>query len=276
MAAHQKRGDIFRFLTIAEVLIVTVFPLYWVVATSLKGPREVVLKQPTLFPQEFTLVNFRAVIDAGVGINFFNSLAVTACSTILSIYLGITAGYALVRHRFRLRFNALFLVWVLVVKILPPIVLAVPLYELFLMLNLVNSRIGLIMVYQVYTLPYALWILVGFLRGVPREIEEAAVIDGATQGQILRRIVAPLSAGGIAATAVVTSIMAWDEFLFALLFTRRPRMFTVPLRIVNYITEYETEWGSLMAIGVFASVPLLLLTGVVYERLTTGFATSLK
>jgi multiple sugar transport system permease protein len=175
-----------------------------------------------------------------------------------------------------MRFNALFLVWVLVVKILPPIVLAVPLYELFLMLNLVNSRIGLIMVYQVYTLPYALWILVGFLRGVPREIEEAAVIDGATQGQILRRIVAPLSAGGIAATAVFTSIMAWDEFLFALLFTRRPRMFTVPLRIVNYITEYETEWGSLMAIGVFASVPLLLLTGVVYERLTTGFATSLK
>lgn len=269
-------GTYFRWAFIVLIVVVTVFPLYWIAATSFKGPREVVLPTPTLFPQELTLVNYRAVFEAHVGGNFVNSLLVTAGSTALSIHLGFTAGYAIARHRFRLHFNWIFLVWILVIKILPPIVLAVPLYELFLGMKLINSRFGLILVYQVYTLPYALWILVGFLKSVPIEIEEAARIDGASPGQIVAMIVAPLSAGGISATAVFTAIMAWDEFLFALLFTRRPRLFTVPLRIVNYITEYETEWGSLMAIGVLASVPLLLLTAFVYERLSTGFAGSLK
>jgi len=274
--AKPGAAGILRGIVIALVLLVTIFPLYWIVTTSLKTPREVVLPTPTLVPREITFGNYQNVFAARVGGNFLNSIVVTAGSTVLSIYLGFTAGYAIVRHRFRWKFNGIFLVWILVVKILPPVVLSVPLYELFLGMGLVNSRIGLILVYQVYTLPYALWIIVGFLRSVPIEIEEAARIDGASPGQIVARIVAPLSAGGIAATAVFTAIMAWDEFLFALLFTRRPRMFTVPLRIVNYITEYETEWGSLMAIGVLASVPLLLLTAFVYDRLTTGFAASLK
>lgn len=269
-------GRVVRAAVIALVVVVTLFPLYWIASTSLKSPREVVFPTPTLVPQELTLVNYQTVFEARVGGNFLNSIIVTAGSTALSIYLGFTAGYAIVRHRFRWRFNAIFLVWILVVKILPPIVLAVPLYELFLSLKLINSRFGLILVYQVYTLPYALWILVGFLKGVPIEIEEAARIDGASPRQIVSLIVAPLSAGGIAATAVFTAIMAWDEFLFALLFTRRPRLFTIPLRIVNYITEYETEWGALMAIGVLASVPMLALTAFVYERLTTGFAGTLK
>jgi multiple sugar transport system permease protein len=169
-----------------------------------------------------------------------------------------------------------FLVWVLLVKILPPMVLAVPLYELFSSARLTNSLFGLVLVNQVYTLPYALWILVGFIRTIPKEIEEAAEMDGASPAVILTRVVVPLAAGGIAATSIFSALVTWDEFLFALLFLRRPDLMTMPVRIARYITEYETLWGPLMAIGLIATVPLLLLTGYVYRRLTEGFSVSLR
>ena len=271
---HPAR--VLRAAVIAVLLILTLFPLYWIVVTSLKTAREVILPVPTFFPRTMTVENYLAVLDAGVLGNFVNSLITAGLSTAISIVLGFTGAYALTRYRFPLRFNTLFLVWVLIVKILPPMVLSVPLYEVFSSAALLNRLSGLALVYQVYTLPYTLWILVGFLKGVPKEMEEAAQIDGAGPGTTLVRIVLPLSAGGVAATAIFSAIMAWDEFLFALLFLRRPAMLTLPLRIANYITEYETEWGRLMAIGVLASIPLLLLTSFTYKRLSEGFTASLK
>ena len=281
MRPHIHRGSArphrtVRLIAVALLLILTIAPLYWVVITSVKSPREVILPVPTLIPQRITVENYRAVLTSGFVRNVLNSVVVAGLSTSVSIVVAFAAAYALVRYRFPLRFNAVFLVWVLLVKILPPMVLSVPLYEIFSLVGLLNSHVGLALVYQVYTLPYALWILIGFLRSVPPEIEEAAAIDGAGPLATLLKVVAPLSAGGIAATSIFSAIMAWDEFLFALLFIRRPRMLTLPLRIANYITEYETEWGELMAAGILASIPLLLLTSFVYKRLSHGFAASLK
>ncbi len=275
-SVRRHPARLLRAAVIAVLLILTLLPLYWIVVTSLKTAREVILPIPTFFPRTVTVENYRAVLDAGVLRNFANSLITAGLSTGISIVLGFTGAYALTRYRFPLRFNTLFLVWVLVVKILPPMVLSVPLYELFSSAGLLNRLSGLALVYQVYTLPYALWILVGFLKGVPKELEEAAQIDGAGPGATLLRIILPLSAGGVTATAIFSAIMAWDEFLFALLFLRRPSMLTLPLRIANYITEYETEWGRLMAIGVLSSIPLLLLTNFTYKRLSEGFTASLK
>lgn len=273
----MSRPDrLLRWTTRGLAVALAAMPLYWILITSLKTPREVILAVPTLVPRTVTLQNYLQVLQSGAMRNFVNSLVVAALSTGLSILLGFSAAYALSRYRFPLHCNMIFLVWVLVVKLLPPIVLSVPLYELFAAAGLLNSLWGLAVVYQVYTLPYALWILFGFVREIPQEIEEASQIDGAGPGTTLVRIIVPLSAGGIAATGIFCAIMAWDEFLFALLFVRRPRMFTLPLRIVNYITEYETEWGPLMAIGVLASIPLVLLTGFVYRKLSEGFAASLK
>ncbi|MCG8480952.1 MAG: carbohydrate ABC transporter permease [Spirochaetales bacterium] len=281
MRPHTHRSSVrphrtVRLVAVALLLVLTIAPLYWVVITSLKSPREVILPVPTLIPQRITMENYRAVLTSGFVRNVLNSVVVAGLSTSVSIVVAFAAAYALVRYRFPLRFNTVFLVWVLLVKILPPMVLSVPLYEIFSLAGLLNSHVGLALVYQVYTLPYALWILIGFLRSVPPEIEEAAAIDGAGPLATLSKVVAPLSAGGIAATSIFSAIMAWDEFLFALLFIRRPRMLTLPLRIANYITEYETEWGELMAAGILASIPLLLLTSFVYKRLSHGFATSLK
>lgn len=275
MLVGSRRRTSSRVL-LAVVVFIAVFPVYWIAVTSVKTPREVIRPQPTILPRTVTLQNYADAIGDGAVRNLYNSLVVSTASTALSVLIGFAAAYALARHRFAFRLGSVFLIWVLLVKILPPMVLAVPLYELFSSARLTNSLFGLVLVNQVYTLPYALWILVGFIRTIPQEIEEAAEMDGASPGVILTRVVVPLAAGGIAATSIFSALVTWDEFLFALLFLRRPDLMTMPVRIARYITEYETLWGPLMAIGLIATVPLLLLTGYVYRRLTEGFSVSLR
>lgn len=158
------------------------------------------------------------------------------------------------------------------VKILPPVVLAIPLYTMFNSMRLINNLIGLILVYQVYTLPYCTWMLFGFLKGIPRTFEEAAQIDGASKSMILWKIVAPMARTGLVATSIFSVIAAWDEFLFGLLFIRTPALRTLPLVIVDYIGEYETLWGHLMSIGLITSLPILVFSNFVYKHYTKGFS----
>ncbi|MGM0432229.1 MAG: carbohydrate ABC transporter permease [Spirochaetota bacterium] len=273
---QRKNANPLFWLVLAVVMIIILFPVYWIVATSLKGPLEVVLPNPTIIPQAATLENYISVLQSGFLRNMVNSLFVAVLSTTLSLTLSFMAAYALSRYRFPLAFNSLFLIWVLVVKILPPVVLAIPLYTMFNSAGLINSLIGLVLVYQVYTLPYCIWMIFGFLKAIPITFEEAALIDGASRGYILARIVAPMARTGIIATSIFSVIAAWDEFLFALLFIRTPSLQTIPLVIVDFIGEYETLWGELMSIGLLTSIPVLLFSSFVYKYYTKGFSMSLK
>ena len=275
MSSVARKGVVFWVLLVLVVLLV-LGPIYWIVATSFKTPTENISPKPTLYPHVFTLRNYAQVIEAGVLGNFLNSLFVAVTSTAVSLILSFLAAYALGRHRFPLRLNSVFLIWVLAVKILPPIVLAVPLYTLFTGVGLTNSLWGLLIVYQVYTLPYCLWIVFGFIKALPVDFEEAATIDGASRPRIMLSIVLPLIGGGLVATSIFSVIIAWNEFLFALLFVRTPSLLTLPLKIVNFIGEYETLWGELMAIGILATLPILLFSGYVYRRLTSGFSMGLR
>ncbi len=274
-SAMNRKGPLFWILLVFVVLVV-IAPIYWIVSTSVKTPTENILPTPTLFPHEFTLGNYENVIRAGIFGNFFNSLFVAAISTTISLTLSFLAAYALCRHKFPLHLNNIFLIWVLAVKIVPPIVLAIPLYTLFSRAGLLNNLWGLVIVYQVYTLPYCLWIIFGFIKSLPIEFEQAATIDGAGPLRILASIVLPLTSGGIIATSIFSIIIAWNEFLFALLFIRTPSRLTLPLKIVSFIGEYETLWGELMAIGLLATLPILLFSGYVYKRPTHGFALGLR
>ncbi|MBI9102418.1 MAG: carbohydrate ABC transporter permease [Spirochaetales bacterium] len=271
----SRKGVLFWIL-LALVLIVVLFPLYWVLITALKTPLENISSVPTFFPKDLTFVNFTNVLSSGFLRNLMNSLFVAFTSTMISLILAFLASYALVRYNFPYKLNVIFLIWVLVVKILPPMVLSIPLYTLFTSAKLINNHWGLIMVYQVYTLPYCIWMLFGFLKSLPLEFEQAAEIDGASKMKTLTTIVVPLSSSGIIATAIFSIIIAWDEFLFALLFIRTPRLQTLPLKIVSFITEYETLWGELMAIGLLATLPVLLFSGYYYKRLTEGFSLGMK
>jgi multiple sugar transport system permease protein len=270
-----KRSPLFPVF-LAAILFLALFPIYWIVITSFKTPVENILPVPTLFPLRITLENYAKILSGGSLGNLWNSVFVTAAATLLSLALGFLASYALVRHKFPAKLNSIFLVWIILAKMLPPVVLAVPLYDMFAKMKLLNNLWGLIVVFQVYTLPYCIWMLFGFVKALPLEFEEAAEIDGASRAQTLRLVVLPLVRTGLAATAIFCIIVAWDEFLFTMLFIRSPDLLTLPLKIANYIGEYETLWGQLMGIGMLATLPIVVFAKVVYRQMTSAYSLGLK
>ncbi|MCX7027726.1 MAG: carbohydrate ABC transporter permease [Spirochaetes bacterium] len=271
----SKRSPLFPvFLTL--ILVITLFPIYWIVITSLKTPVENILPVPTLFPKRFTLENYQKILQSGSIRSLWNSIFVTTSATMLSLTLGFLAAYALVRYKFPAKFNVIFLIWIILAKMLPPVVLAVPLFDMFAKLKLINNLWGLILVFQVYTLPYCIWMLFGFVKALPLEFEEAAEIDGASRFQTLRLIALPLIRTGIIATAIFCIIVAWDEFLFTMLFIRSPELLTLPLAIANYIGEFETMWGQLMGIGMLATIPIVVFSRIVYSQMTSAYSLGLK
>ena len=271
----SKRSPVFPVF-LGLILVLSLFPIYWIVITSFKTPVENILPVPTLFPQKFTFENYQKILAGGSLRYLWNSIFVTASATLLSLTLAFLAAYALVRHKFGARFNVVFLVWIILAKMLPPVVLAVPLFDMFSKLKLTNNLMGLILVFQVYTLPYCIWMLFGFVKSLPLEFEEAAEIDGASRFQTLRLIVLPLVRTGIVATAIFCIIVAWDEFLFTMLFIRSPDLLTLPLAIANYIGEFETLWGQLMGIGMLATIPIVIFSRVVYRQMTSAYSLGLK
>jgi multiple sugar transport system permease protein len=272
---NSKRSPLFPLL-LALILLLALFPIYWIVITSFKSPVENILPVPTLFPKKFTLENYQKILQGGSIRNLWNSIFVTASATILSLTLGFLAAYALVRHQFPWKFNVVFLIWIILAKMLPPVVLAVPLFDMFSKLKLINNLWGLVIVFQVYTLPYCIWMLYGFIKSLPLEFEEAAEIDGASRLQTLRLVALPLVRTGIVATAIFCIIVAWDEFLFTMLFTRSPELLTLPLAIANYIGEFETLWGQLMGIGMLATIPIVVFSRIVYRQMSSAYSLDLK
>ena len=260
----------------ALALTFSLLPIVWMAGTSFKSPGEFTSRQPTLLPREFTTMHYQLLWAEGFPRRLQNSLIVTVGATLISLAVAFGAAYSLTRFRFPARLDVLFLFWVLLIKMVPPIVIAIPLYQVLRLFGLLNTLPGLILVYQVYTLPYCIWLLLGFVRDVPIEIEEAAAIDGASTWQTIRRVVLPLVAPGLVATAIFSSILAWNEFLYALLFVHSPALFTLPIHIANYITEHETLWGRLMGIGLLSSLPVLILSGFIQRYLIRGFAMGLK
>ncbi|MGC9530613.1 MAG: carbohydrate ABC transporter permease [Candidatus Bipolaricaulaceae bacterium] len=274
MRAGARRTGFAILLT--GVLVLVLFPVYWMITTSVKLPVDYATKDPAWFPLRVTFDHYRSLWEHRAYRYFANTVIVALSATALSLAAGTMAAYALVRLRFPARFDLLFLLWVLLVRMAPPVVIAIPLYTTLRSLGLLNTLTGLVIVYQVYTLPYSIWMLLGFVRDVPVEVEEAAAIDGASKWRTLRAVVLPLVGPGLVATAIFCMIMTWNEFLYALLFLRTPGVFTLPIHIANYITEYEVLWGELMGIGLLSSLPVLLLSGYVQRHLLRGFAMGIK
>ncbi|MCA6997587.1 carbohydrate ABC transporter permease [Dickeya solani] len=265
-----------RALALTVALLFFTLPILWMVATAFKSTAEFSSLSSPFWPQQWTLTHLKSLLNNGVGARLFNTLWVAAGATALSLLAGFLAAYTLARHRFPARLDSLFLLLVLLIKMMPPMVVALPLYSLLKSLHLLNSLTGLMLAYQVYTLPFCIWMLLSFIRDVPLSLEEAAAMDGAGLWRRLRYIVLPVCAPGLVATAIFTLIMAWNEFLFALLFLQTPQQFTLPLFIANFMTENQIYWGELMGIGLLSSLPVLLVAGFVQRYLLRGFAVSQK
>ncbi|WP_241018453.1 carbohydrate ABC transporter permease [Paraburkholderia sp. Tr-20389] len=272
----RRRGAIARGLLRGGALVFVLLPCVWMAGTAFMPTLERLDHPLALWPAAPTLEHLKVVWESGIGRPVLNSVLVALGATLLALALAFPAAYALARLAFPARLDVLFLVVVLALKLMPPITVAVPLFSLARWLHLLNSSLGLIFVYQIYTLPMAIWMLLPFVREVPLECEEAARLDGANFAQCIVYIVLPLCMPGLVATAIFVFITAWNEFLLALLFVSSPSHFTLPLAIAGYVTENGIDWGELMSAGLIASLPTLALAGYVQRYLVRGFTGGLK
>jgi multiple sugar transport system permease protein len=246
------------------------FPLLWMLSVSFKGPRELVELYPSLIPSDPTLENYRiAFTENGLVRAAFNSLKVATATALLTIAMGLPAAYVLARRPGIL--TKLGLGWILLSQMFPLILIIIPLFLLLKDLGLTDSHAGLVLVYNVWALPFVLWMLFSYVKGIPQELEEAAAVDGATRFQILRGIIAPLLAPGIVVTALFAFITAWNEFFFALVVIQSPELPTLPLRLAQFVgIEGIVRLGPLAASALLATLPSLLIFVVIQRWLTRG------
>ncbi len=261
-------GRTLSYAVLGIAVLLVLFPIYWMIVTSLKLPREI-YRVPSLWPKTFTLNNFNDLLaDGGFLLAIRNSLIVSTVVTLISVTISSFAAYSMVR--FRYRFRGVFGRLILFAYLTPGSLLFIPLSIVMAQLKLGNSLLGLILVYLTFSLPLSTWLLQGYFRGVPRELEEQGMIDGLSRFGALLRITLPLSAPGLAAVAIFTFTGAWNELLFALVLTTSESVRTAPLALNYLITSDVLPWGPLMAGAVISSVPLMILYFVAQRFMVAG------
>lgn len=258
----------FYFLVVAIVLF-SVFPFYYAILTSFKSGSA--LFEVEYFPSVFDWGNYQSVFSGGVfGRNLLNSVVVSTVVVAISLLLGVTASYALGRIRFRGR-NVVLLT-ILGVSMFPQVAVLSGLFELIRAFGLYNSMPGLALAYMIFTLPFTVWVLTNFMQQLPLELEEAAIVDGATPWQIIIKVLMPLLWPALVTTGLLAFIAAWNEFLFALTFTLTNEQRTVPVAIalISGAGQYELPWGTIMAASVIVTVPLIVMVLVFQRRIVSG------
>jgi multiple sugar transport system permease protein len=260
--------DTVTYVSLAIVIALILLPIYWMVMTSLKLPREI-YRVPSLWPKVFTDNNYRILIeDKDFLTNIKNSLIVASTVTVVSLLVSSFAAYSIVR--FKYKFKGFIGRLILFAYLTPTSLLFIPLSIVIARLNLGNSLTGLVIVYLTFSLPLSTWLLQGYFRGVPRELEEQAMVDGSTRLGALFRILIPLSAPGLAAVAIFTFTGAWNELLLALIFITSESKRTVPLGINYLITSDVLPWGTLMAGAVLSSLPVMILYFIAQRFMVSG------
>jgi len=270
-ANAQRRaliGKILTYVALIVAVVLVLFPIYWMIVTSLKLPRDI-YRAPSLWPKTFTLNNFEKLLAGGdFLLAIRNSLIVSTVVTLISVIISSFAAYSMVR--FRYRFRGLIGRLILFAYLTPGSLLFIPLSIIMAQLHLGNSLVGLTLVYLTFSLPLSTWLLQGYFRGVPRELEEQGLIDGHTRLGALLHIVLPLSGPGLAAVAIFTFTGAWNELLFALVLITSESQRTAPLALNYLITSDVLPWGPLMAGAVISSVPLMILYFIAQRFMVAG------
>lgn len=239
-------------------------PVLWMLASSFKSNTEIFAYPPRLIDASFSLAAYRDVLaDPEKRRFFFNSYLISALVTLFTLLVGVLAGYSFSRYNFRLK-SALNLL-IIGVQSVPPITLMIPYFGLIVGLRLYDTYWALILTYMVFTLPYAIIMMTGYFNTLPRELDEAVVIDGGSSAVALWRILVPISLPGIVSVCVYTFMLAWNEFLFALTLTRTNDMRTVPVGIQLLMGQHSFEWNQMMAMSVLGSLPVLILY-LVFQR----------
>jgi ABC-type glycerol-3-phosphate transport system permease component len=257
-----------RTAGVTLLIAALVLPFYWAVIASLT-PEARLFDTPALIPRDLVLEHYRALFsERDFWIPIRNSLVVAGSTTVLCVTLGALCAYALARLHFPGK--AALLGLVLAVSMFPQISVVSPVYLLLRELRLINTYPGLILPYLTFAMPLAVWLLVGFFRQLPPELEEAAMVDGASRLRTFGEVVLPVAAPGLAATAILTFLYSWNEFLFALSFTLGPERHTVPVAIALFRGRYQVPWGQILAASVVATAPVALVVLGFQRRIVQG------
>jgi ABC-type glycerol-3-phosphate transport system permease component len=255
-------------LVIALLVLGSAFPLYWAVLASFT-PEARLFRGPSLLPDELVLEHYRALFtQRNFWIPIRNSLIVAGTTTAFCVAVGALCAYALARLQFRGKFALLG--FILAVGMFPQISVVSPLYMLLRSLGLINTYPGLVLPYLTFAMPLTIWLLVGFFRQLPAELEEAAMVDGASRLRAFGEVIVPLALPGLATTAILTFVYSWNEFLFALSFTLGPERQTVPVAIALFRGMYQVPWGQILAAAVVATLPVTLLVLAFQRRIVQG------
>jgi multiple sugar transport system permease protein len=255
---------------LALFVFMVAVPLYWMVTTAIKTNKEL-YEDFSYFPRQATLENFeRVVVREGLLTNIRNSFSVAMSTTIITVIVSAMAAFSIVRYRYPGRD------WIgriiLFKYLLPSAMLFIPLYVIITTLGLGNTQRGLMLTYLTFTIPFCTWMLMGYFRGMPAELEEQAMVDGCTKFGALLRILLPLSAPGLVASAIFSFTLAWNEFLLALVITMDQSTMTVPIKLTMMVVGDQYIWGQLMAGAVLASVPVAILYFIGQRFVVQGLA----
>lgn len=263
----RRRAWLFGAAVAVSVLAM-LFPFYWALVGSFT-PETELFGAPSLFPSELILEHYRALFtERDFWVPIRNSLIVAGSTTFFCLAIGGLCAYALARLKFRGK--AVLLGAILAVTMFPQISIVSPLYLLLRELRLINTYPGLILPYLTFAMPLTVWLLVGFLRQLPEELEEAAMVDGASRWRTIWEIVLPLSLPGLATTAILTFVYCWNEFLFALAFTVGPERQTVPVAIALFRGQYQVPWGQVLAGAIVATLPVAMIVMLFQRRIVSG------
>ena len=265
----EKIGSLCCHTYLIILSVVALFPLVWVILSSVKGSGELTSNPTSFLPKEFTFINYKNVIDnLGFTVNIGNSLIIALITTFIAITVSSMAAYGIVR--FFPKFGNIMSRVLVTTYMFPPILLAIPYSLVMAKLGLTNTRVGLIIVYLSFSVPYAVWMLVGFFKTVPIGIEEAARVDGANKLVTFVRIVLPLVAPGIVATAIYTFINAWNEFLYSLILINSTNLMTVSVALKSLQGAEILDWGSMMAASTIVVIPSVIFFTFIQRYIAGG------
>lgn len=259
-------GSVLRFLILATALAFVLFPLYWVAVLSIKPPADYFSSPPVWFPSEPTLAHFRSLGSLRGWTGLTNSIVVAVSTTVLAVPIGALAAYSIARFGTGGRHLSF---WIISQRMMPPVAVVIPVFLIYRNIGLLDTQIALTLLYTVFALPFTVWMMYGYFRQMPIEIEEAALVDGCSHFQVLRKISVPIARPAIASAAVFSFIFAWTEFLFALVLTRTEAV-TLPLVISGFVGLQGGLLGAVGALTMVALVPALTLGLLVQRHLVRG------
>ncbi len=251
-------SSILKYILITAFALVTIFPFFWMISCALRPSNELLTSPPMLLPDHPTLYSFVHVLtETNIPRYFMNSLVISITATLLCIVVALPAAYSFARHRFRSQ--SVLMMIILVCNMVPQASTLVPLYSAINRLGLLNKHITISFTHLLCMLPFSIIMIRGFIRGLPRGVEEAAIIDGCGRLGVLTRIVLPTCAPGIFATAMYAFMISWEEFMYSLTFGTSEKVRTMSVGLQMFSSEYKVDWGSILASSVLMSIPILIV-----------------